>query len=185
MSTIMARFVSFLLIAFFAAVTFAAPAPHNSLQKRSFQAHAPGRGHRSGYQDIVRTHNKYGWEIIVAGDSSDVNAADSVPAPAYSARSSKPSVTSGPQIVTRTVFVTASAPSSSPIGSIPTFAEPGISTSSSTRVVSESRAPTATTGNEDGEVTATPEENESEYLSPVTVGGQELNLNFDTGSADL
>ena len=36
-----------------------------------------------------------------------------------------------------------------------------------------------------GEVTASPEENESEYLSPVTIGGQKLNLNFDTGSADL
>jgi hypothetical protein len=36
-----------------------------------------------------------------------------------------------------------------------------------------------------GEVTATPEENESEYLSPVAIGGQKLNLNFDTGSADL
>jgi len=40
-------------------------------------------------------------------------------------------------------------------------------------------------GEGDGEVKATPEENESEYLSPVTVGGQQLNLNFDTGSADL
>ncbi|KAI6853663.1 hypothetical protein KC334_g22652, partial [Hortaea werneckii] len=36
-----------------------------------------------------------------------------------------------------------------------------------------------------GEVAAHPEENESEYLSPVTIGGQELNLDFDTGSADL
>jgi hypothetical protein len=36
-----------------------------------------------------------------------------------------------------------------------------------------------------GEVTASPEENESEYLSPVKIGGQQLNLNFDTGSADL
>lgn len=36
-----------------------------------------------------------------------------------------------------------------------------------------------------GEVNAHPEENESEYLSPVTIGGQKLNLNFDTGSADL
>jgi hypothetical protein len=40
-------------------------------------------------------------------------------------------------------------------------------------------------GEGEGEVKATPEENESEYLSPVTVGGQQLNLNFDTGSADL
>ncbi|KAM0717187.1 hypothetical protein Q7P37_007039 [Cladosporium fusiforme] len=36
-----------------------------------------------------------------------------------------------------------------------------------------------------GEVNAHPEENESEYLSPVSIGGQKLNLNFDTGSADL
>jgi hypothetical protein len=36
-----------------------------------------------------------------------------------------------------------------------------------------------------GEVKASPEPNESEYLSPVKIGGQQLNLNFDTGSADL
>lgn len=39
--------------------------------------------------------------------------------------------------------------------------------------------------NDTGEVEAQPEPNESEYLSPVTIGGQEFNLNFDTGSADL
>ncbi|EXJ96072.1 aspergillopepsin I [Capronia coronata CBS 617.96] len=37
----------------------------------------------------------------------------------------------------------------------------------------------------DGSVTATPEEYDAEYLCPVTVGGQTLNLDFDTGSADL
>lgn len=37
----------------------------------------------------------------------------------------------------------------------------------------------------DGSVTATPEEYDAEYLSPVTIGGQTLNLDFDTGSADL
>lgn len=40
-------------------------------------------------------------------------------------------------------------------------------------------------GGDNGEVNAHPEENESEYLSPVSIGGQKLNLNFDTGSADL
>ncbi|QIW99692.1 hypothetical protein AMS68_005210 [Peltaster fructicola] len=34
-------------------------------------------------------------------------------------------------------------------------------------------------------VQATPEQNQSEYLAPVTVGGQALTLNFDTGSADF
>lgn len=36
-----------------------------------------------------------------------------------------------------------------------------------------------------GTVTATPEQYDAEYLCPVTIGGQTLNLDFDTGSADL
>ncbi|KAF2666170.1 aspartic protease pep1 [Microthyrium microscopicum] len=36
-----------------------------------------------------------------------------------------------------------------------------------------------------GAVTATPEQYDSEYLCPVTVGANTLNLDFDTGSADL
>ena len=41
------------------------------------------------------------------------------------------------------------------------------------------------TGSEDGEVTTVPEANEAEYLTSVTIGGQKLQMNFDTGSADL
>ncbi|TKA71063.1 hypothetical protein B0A55_07231 [Friedmanniomyces simplex] len=36
-----------------------------------------------------------------------------------------------------------------------------------------------------GEVAANPEQYDESYLCPVTVGGQTLNLDFDTGSADL
>lgn len=46
-------------------------------------------------------------------------------------------------------------------------------------------APAANTDDETGEVAATPADNGAEYLSPVTIGGQKLNLNFDTGSSDL
>lgn len=38
---------------------------------------------------------------------------------------------------------------------------------------------------ESGSATATPEEYDLEYLTPVDVGGTTLNLDFDTGSADL
>lgn len=37
----------------------------------------------------------------------------------------------------------------------------------------------------DGSVSATPERGDVEYLSPVQIGGQTVNLDFDTGSADL
>lgn len=36
-----------------------------------------------------------------------------------------------------------------------------------------------------GSVVTTPEENDAEYLTPVNVGGTVMNLDFDTGSADL
>ncbi|KAL8704530.1 MAG: hypothetical protein Q9201_002304 [Fulgogasparrea decipioides] len=42
----------------------------------------------------------------------------------------------------------------------------------------------AAAGN-DGSVTTTPTEYDSQYLTPVTIGGQELTLDFDTGSSDL
>jgi len=40
-------------------------------------------------------------------------------------------------------------------------------------------------GSGSGSVTATPEVHNSEYLCPVTIGGQPLNLDVDTGSSDL
>lgn len=43
------------------------------------------------------------------------------------------------------------------------------------------------TGNEKGrsKVEATPEEGDASFLSPVTIGGQKLMMNFDSGSSDL
>ena len=45
--------------------------------------------------------------------------------------------------------------------------------------------PTGTSSGNDGEGTATPEKHDQANNSPFTIGGQTLNLNFDTGSADL
>jgi hypothetical protein len=46
-------------------------------------------------------------------------------------------------------------------------------------------APPANGSASAGKVGAIPEPNAAEYLSPVTIGGQTLNLDFDTGSSDL
>lgn len=145
-----------LLIAALAGASIAAPQPR-SLQKRSFHVASNGRG-LSARQEIARTHRKYGWEIIAAEPET---------------------VETSTVVVTLSVTSGATAPAATGYGS-PTAANSTSSTSSGA-----ASTPTGDPGSEDGEVTATPEENESEYLSPVTVGGQKLNLNFDTGSADL
>ncbi len=41
------------------------------------------------------------------------------------------------------------------------------------------------TGAETGDASANPERGDTEYLSPVNIGGQSLMLNFDTGSSDM
>ncbi|KAI1134724.1 acid protease [Hypoxylon sp. FL0543] len=46
-------------------------------------------------------------------------------------------------------------------------------------------AATGSAPNGTGLVTNTPEANDVEYLSPVNIGGQTLNLDFDSGSSDL
>lgn len=46
-------------------------------------------------------------------------------------------------------------------------------------------AAAATGGNQTGTVAANPEHNAALFLSPVDVGGQILNLDFDSGSSDL
>jgi hypothetical protein len=43
----------------------------------------------------------------------------------------------------------------------------------------------APTGANDGSIAANPEQYDIEYLCPVKIGGQTMNLDFDTGSSDL
>jgi hypothetical protein len=51
---------------------------------------------------------------------------------------------------------------------------------------SGSAAPAAAADkNQSGTVMATPEQNAALFLSPVEIGGQTLNLDFDSGSSDL
>ncbi|PNS18363.1 Vacuolar protease A [Sphaceloma murrayae] len=61
-----------------------------------------------------------------------------------------------------------------------------VPSANSTVPSASSAAPPSGTGSgEKGEATTSPESNGAFYLTPVQVGGQTLNLNLDTGSADL
>lgn len=45
-------------------------------------------------------------------------------------------------------------------------------------------AANSTASSEDGETAADPTQNDAQFLSPVTVGGQKMVVNFDSGSSD-
>lgn len=158
-----------------AAFALAAPATStSSLQKRSFKASDPGRslGRAAGrpLDEILRTHQKYNWAIVV---SEDVTPSREPPRPFSS---------SATQVSLATVSTVGTV---APTGYGSPSAPYDMGNSTSTVSAGAASTSGATPGTEDGEVSANPEENEIEYLSPVSIGGQTLNLNFDTGSADL
>ncbi|KIX08226.1 uncharacterized protein Z518_02882 [Rhinocladiella mackenziei CBS 650.93] len=53
-----------------------------------------------------------------------------------------------------------------------------------TKIRTATEASIEAADNEDGETTASPTQNDAQFLSPVNVGGQTLIMNFDSGSSD-
>ena len=53
-----------------------------------------------------------------------------------------------------------------------------------TGAVSDVATPSGSSS-ETGEVSNTPTSSDAEYLSPITIGGQQIMMDFDTGSSDL
>ena len=52
------------------------------------------------------------------------------------------------------------------------------------RIKAATAASISGAGEEDGETAAAPTQNDAQFLSPVSVGGQTLIMNFDSGSSD-
>jgi len=158
--------LTFVLVAVLATCALAAPTPNKALVKRTFSYSVKPRRAiiRTPRQELVRTYNKFGWQIVLWNptDSPFGN-----------------------------LFGGDSTPDSSPAAPASTPAAAGSSDTASTAAAAAPAADGGATGGasssggKSGEVAATPEQGESEYLEKVTVGGQSLNLDFDTGSADL
>lgn len=181
--------------------------------KHSFKSRTRGHGrnghHRDPLTELTRVYNKFHWSITwgdattvtwpqsgSAADAYGSAASSSVPsygaeaaygteasqvaepsfaADAYNAAGSSSYAETSPDAVTSTVNASSNAIATST----------AVTFTTSVSATAAATAEASSSGTSDGEVTATPEENDSEYLSPVSVGGQQLNLNFDTGSADL
>lgn len=60
----------------------------------------------------------------------------------------------------------------------------GISAISSPQILKTTSAATNGSG-EEGEVPTTGTQNDAEFVSPVSVGGQTVIMDFDTGSSDM
>lgn len=151
----------------FALFTFALAAPQH-VQKRSFKVERVpnpaynGRTPGAGTRALMKAYRKYNMALpegLVA--AMNANAAANAPTLADTlSNSAAVSENKG----------NAKAASSAP-------AAPK-STGGAT-----AKAGNATAGT--GLVTATPEQGDVEYLSPVTIGGQTINMDFDSGSSDL
>ena len=137
----------------------AAPTPTKKLAKRSFKIPSVPRiaVARSPIDEMSRTYLRMGWEIVLLEPPSP-----------FDSDVSSSSTSAAPVVAATSSTTTLTA----------------VATSSSVAPATTSTVP-VDDGNENGEVDAAPEANEAEYLSPVTIGGQSLHLDFDTGSADL
>jgi hypothetical protein len=149
----------------------AAPAP-GRVQKRSFKVERipnpnfKGRTPGAGTRALIKAHRKFSIPLP-AGLLDAMNAAQGATKGAAGAakdaaggkgkaKASKTSAVAGAAKATGT----------------------GAATAASTGTVSA-----ATNGT--GSVTATPEQGDVEYLAPISIGGQTMNMDFDSGSSDL
>ena len=182
----MHRIISLFMVAILAMVALAAPTAKQvtkqSLSKRSFTI---PRIRKTGYlrnpsEAMGRAYRKFGWEMTTPDGTPWAAISKTPTSEAGDDLSSVSSETSGSSSSS-----SVSDSSSGSVSSPKNYASARVKVASAS--TTSAAAGSASTGdsNSTGEVVATPADNGAEYLSPVTIGGQKLNLNFDTGSADL
>lgn len=162
-----------------ALITFvlAAPAPqagHASVQKRSFivervpNPNFKGRSPGAGTRALIKAYRKFNMGLP-QGLVDAMNAANA-----------------GSDTIVESI-------SNSAVAGLTGLTEDkakknkgnAASTSSAATSKSTGTASAAANGTGTGIVIATPEQGDVEYLSPISIGGQTMNMDFDSGSSDL
>ncbi|KAK0119655.1 hypothetical protein ONS95_011092 [Cadophora gregata] len=159
----------------------AVPTRNAPIQKRSFKVervpnpHFKGRSVGAGTRALVKAHRKYGV-ALPQGLVDAMNAAAAANAAPVGSIADALSNSASIQIGAAPVEEKKKAQGSA------TRSVPG---SLSTGGATAGARANGTAGKATGIVTATPEQGDVEYLSPVTIGGQTINMDFDSGSSDL
>jgi aspergillopepsin I len=187
---------SLAIVAIMAICALAAPFPSTkALSKRgSFTVPVSARSdvRRTPRQELARTYAKYGWEIIItkpqSSSSSDgFGASSGDPSPFSNPfGSSGSSSSSSPASAAPSTYPSAASNSSTPAY---TTGSSGNNDAASTAAASASSTSSSSSGSgsETGQVAASPEINDSEYLETVSIGtpAKKFALDFDTGSSDF
>jgi len=171
-----------LLLLALVSFALAVPTRNAPIQKRSFKVerianpHFKGRSVGAGTRALIKAHRKYGVALPqgLVDAMNAAAAANAAPAGSVAdALSNSASIQiNGAAVDDKKKAKGAAAATNSAVASQST----GGATAGSTN---------STAGKGTGIVTATPEQGDVEYLSPVTIGGQTINMDFDTGSSDL
>ncbi|TVY37597.1 putative aspergillopepsin A-like aspartic endopeptidase [Lachnellula subtilissima] len=165
-------------------LALAAPAPerHAPIQKRSFKVErvpnpkfkrTPGAGTRA----MIKAHRKY-LIPLPPGLADAMSAAQGGGATAGTADALTNSLAGLTGEIAGTGAKKGKAKGSKSASSAVATPTGGAATASSTAAASNGTAGS-------GKVTATPETGDTEFLSPVNIGGQTMNMDFDSGSSDL
>ncbi|KAH7411195.1 aspartic peptidase domain-containing protein [Cadophora sp. MPI-SDFR-AT-0126] len=171
-----------LLLLALVSFALAVPTRNAPIQKRSFKVERvpnpqfKGRSVGAGTRALIKAHRKYGVALPqgLVDAMNAAAAANAAPAGSVAdALSNSASIQIGGTAVEDKKKKKGSAAAT---GS-------AIASQSTGGATAGSRNSTAGKGT--GIVTATPEQGDVEYLSPVTIGGQTINMDFDTGSSDL
>ena len=176
------------LLGFMLGFAFAAPAPQpantvENVEKRSFKVERfrnPNFTGRNSPKQLIKAHYKYGITpraALVEHMKRQELAAAAVQARAVDTKNRRKGG--------KHHHNAGAAASAAASGSKTAAAASATSASSASNATNVAAAAAAVSSSGVGSVVNTPTSDDVEYLSPVEIGGQTLNLDFDTGSSDL
>lgn len=183
-----------LILLAIATLTDAAPS-HAKIEKRSFKVDRvpnpayQGRTVGAGTRALIKAHRKFQFDLPQGLLDSMMNGGGNVGDPLAGAGAGAGVGAVAAAIDTPSKAQGSGAARGASTGTGTSGAERPASSGSiqggSNNTYQEARGESGGQGGTTGKVTATPINGDVEYLSPISIGGQMINMDFDSGSSDL